>query len=123
MEKGAAKRFAGKPCETSASLALKPFFDGAVKYHFRRQDFHPAPSVDTVLLHLSHKVQPDLPTAHCGRFCDFVQQGQKYGLTSLLTKRQISTALRLAGLPGIAETGDILYVQWLCLFRWYEKHG
>ncbi len=52
MEKGAAKRFMGKPAESAASLMLKPFYDIDVTYHFQREDFHPMPSVDTVLLHM-----------------------------------------------------------------------
>jgi hypothetical protein len=39
----------------------------------------------------------------------------------MLTKRRISTALRLAKLPEIPESGNMLYVQWLCLFRCYSQ--
>ncbi|MCL2884926.1 MAG: rRNA adenine N(6)-methyltransferase family protein, partial [Oscillospiraceae bacterium] len=52
MEKGAAKRFLGQPRESLFSMLLKPFFDLDICYHFRREDFHPAPAVDTVLLQL-----------------------------------------------------------------------
>lgn len=43
MEKGAAKRFCGLPGESRASLLLRPWFDVKILYHFRREDFHPAP--------------------------------------------------------------------------------
>ena len=60
MEKGAAKRFCGKPKDTLQSLLLKPFFSLNIVYHFQREDFHPAPRVDVVLLHISKKAIPDL---------------------------------------------------------------
>lgn len=40
MEKGAAMRFMGRPVENVRSLALKPYFDCAVPYHFKRENFH-----------------------------------------------------------------------------------
>lgn len=58
MEKGAAKRFMGLPRETEKSLLLKVCWDMEIRYHFRREDFHPMPSVDSVLLHFQRKAVP-----------------------------------------------------------------
>ncbi|WP_010267842.1 rRNA adenine N-6-methyltransferase family protein [Paenibacillus senegalensis] len=55
VEKGAAKRFLGIPYETRNSLFLKTNWEMKIIYHFQRVDFHPKPSVDSVLLHLSLK--------------------------------------------------------------------
>jgi 23S rRNA (adenine-N6)-dimethyltransferase len=52
MEKGAAKRFMGKPCESISSIKLKKVFSPDIAYYFRREDFHPMPGADVVLLHL-----------------------------------------------------------------------
>lgn len=124
MEKGAAKRFMGIPCDTLASILVKPFFDTKIDYYFSRQDFHPAPSVDIVLLRLTKKMQPDIPVAQQKSFAGFVERSLRYGINRQLTKRQITTALKLAGLPHIKESGTILYIQWLCLFRCYlQLHG
>ena len=99
MEKGAAKRFLGRPHETLVSLYLKPWFEGEVLYHFRREDFHPMPAADAVLLHLKRRPAADLSPAQRGAWLRF-------------------TAARLPA------TRDTLYVQWLCLFRrWWEKGG
>jgi 23S rRNA (adenine-N6)-dimethyltransferase len=46
MEKGAAKRF---------SAQLKPRFEPKIVYYFVREDFHPAPGVDIVLLRLTKR--------------------------------------------------------------------
>ena len=126
LEKGAAKRFCGHPKETSFSLCLRPYFNMRILHFFRREDFHPAPRVDVVLLEFAKKPEPDIPLAEQKAFQRFVRYSQKYGLwgsRALLTKKQVSTALRLAGLPGIAPSGDILYVQWLCLFRCWLRFG
>jgi len=96
MEKGAAKRFAGQPRESLASLLLKPFFDMEIRYYFQREDFHPAPSVDVVLLRLKHKAEPDVPASQRRAYETFVGK-------------------HIGRLPRVS--GEMLYVQWLCLFR------
>ena len=124
MEKGAAKRFMGSPCDTLASILIKPFFETSIVYHFSRQDFHPAPSVDVVLLHLTRKTEPDISVGEQKSFTDFVERSTKFGIYRQLSKQQVTTALRLARLPHIKESGTILYIQWLCLFRCYRRfHG
>ena len=96
VEKGAAKRFMGIPRESRASLLLKPFFDMEIRYHFRRDDFHPAPSVDAVMLCLKRKSVPDVTAAERRAYEAFI--GKRFGR-----------------LPRVS--GEMLYVQWLCLFR------
>ena len=96
MEKGAAKRFMGQPGESLISLLLKPFFDMEIRYHFRREDFHPAPSVDTVLFHMKRKAAPDITASQRRAYESFIRNN--YG-----RRRCVS--------------GETLYIQWLCLFR------
>lgn len=124
MEKGAAKRFLGIPKETTKSLMLKVNWNMEIAYHFHREDFHPAPSVDSVLVHFSRKQVPDLDRKECGEFQKFIEHSLKYGICGsrgLLTKRQVSVALRRAKLPHAHEDGVTLYIQWLCLFRCYRQ--
>ena len=114
----------GIPKETGKSLFLKINWEMEILYHFKKDDFHPKPSVDSVLLHLSKKNTPDLDKADFLRFKKFVAHSLKYGLLSsrsLLTKKQVSMALKLANLPPLYENGETLYIQWLCLFRCYKK--
>ena len=126
MEKGAAKRFCGKPGDSLQSLLLKPLFNLSIAYHFQRDDFHPMPSVDVVLLHISKKTQPDLLLPDRKAYSRFISHGLRYGLfgkRALLSKQQVRTALSLAKLNPIKPGGEILYIQWLCLFRCWLKHG
>lgn len=124
MEKGAAKRFMGSPKENSKSLLLKVRWDLKILYHFHREDFHPMPSVDSVLLHFTRKKTSDLEKSDYVSFKKFIEHSMKYGICGkqgLLTKRQVSVALKQAGLPPAHEDRVTLYIQWLCLFRCYKR--
>ena len=126
LEEGAAKRFCGIPRENLNSLSLRPFFEAEILHRFRREDFHPAPRVDTVLLALRCRAAPDIEWQYRAQYRAFLQHCFQYGLRgsrALLTPKQISTALKLAQLPPLAPTGEVLYVQWLCLFRCWQKYG
>lgn len=120
MEKGAAKRFCGLPKDNLNSLLLKPFFDLKIIWHFDRNDFHPTPNTDVVMLQIKQKAQADIDYRErndYSRFISYSISNGIYGSRALLTKKQISTALKHARLPMIPETSDISYIQWLCLFR------
>lgn len=124
VEKGAAKRFMGQPKETLRSVLLKANWESEIVYYFKREDFHPKPAVDSVLLRLTKKDCPDVAVKDYAAFAHFIDHSFRYGLfskRSLLTKKQISTALRLAKLPAIPQSGLVLYIQWLCLFRCYQQ--
>ncbi|MCL2405608.1 MAG: 23S ribosomal RNA methyltransferase Erm [Defluviitaleaceae bacterium] len=121
VEKGAAKRFMGIPRENARSLFLKPQFDMRVIYHFAREDFHPMPGVDVVLLHIKMKAPHDIPHPQWRRYQNFITNATKNngtGLMHLFSKKQWTRARKLAGIND-QHSAEILYIQWLCLFRCY----
>ena len=105
------------------SLSLRPYFELRIVARVRREDFHPMPSVDCVLLSVRRRAKPDLDPSQRGRYQAFTRLVKAGGPRSLLTRRQIDAALRRAGLPPIPPDGTLLYVQWLCLFRAWEDLG
>ena len=124
VELGAAKRFAGQPKENLTSLSLKPFFAVRTATRIPRDRFHPMPRCDAGLLELRLRAEPDLPLAQQEQYRAFLERGWKQGLDGLLTKRQASAALRMAGLGPPGEDANLKYVQWLCLFRcWLSLTG
>ena len=126
LEKGAAKRFCGLSCENLNSLLLRPFFETKIVAHLHREDFHPAPRVDTVLMEFQKKEVPDILPEQRKVYADFLAYHFRYGLwssRSLLTRKQIATALKQEGLPKIKPSDTMLYVQWLCLFRCWVRYG
>ena len=119
MEKGAAMRFSGQGRESTASLLLKPWWEARIIHRLRREDFHPMPRVDCVLLELRRKELPDVPLRDRRQWAPFIARCQQLGLRRMFTPRQISQAMREAGIPLSAT---LRYVQWLCLFRcWMRK--
>ncbi len=119
VEEGAAKRFcSGK---SRSALVLRPFFDVSIACRIDRKEFHPAPSVDCALLCIRRKETPDLPLTDRHPYREFLEQAWKKGLRGMLTKKQIATALRLSELPQPAPDSNLLYVQWLCLFRCWRQ--
>lgn len=126
MEKGAAKRFCGLPKDNLNSLLLKPYFDGKIVYHFKREDFHPAPKTDVVMLWLHSKDMADIPLSQRNDYTSFLRHSFRFGLLgpkALLTHKQIAAALRMEGLPPLKPSDDVLYIQWLCLFRCWLRYG
>lgn len=121
VEWGAAKRFAGAPQGNLAAWTLRPFYQVRVLTKIARTQFHPAPRVDAALLEIKRKGSPDLPWEQQGAYRAFLERAWRDGPRSLLTNRQISTALRREGLPPAARDGNMEYVQWLCLFRCWRK--
>ncbi len=118
VEWGAAKRFSG---ESLMGWTLRPYFKVRTLSKIPRGEFHPAPGVDAALLELRRREDPDLPWEQQGEYRRFLERALREGPKSLLTQRQISTALRLEGLPPLARDGNMEYVQWLCLFRCRHK--
>ena len=121
VEKGAAMRFCGRGRDTVMSLALKPWFDVRIAASLRREDFHPAPSVDCVLLELRRRNLPDIPVSQRAAWIRFTEAGLRQGVRGL-TPHQIRRALQRDN--AIPMSGTMRYVQWLCLFRcWQSMRG
>ena len=126
-EYGCAMRFCGLPKESLRSLQLKTRFETGISQRISASAFHPKPQVDAALLHLTLKPQPDLPQTLQGEFLRFLSAAlSSGGLRKLFTKKQLATAAKRAGLAPGFTTGDIRYIQWLCLFRcwrYFAGHG
>lgn len=126
MEKAAARRFAGIARESLRSLLLKPNYEVEIVCQLRRDDFHPRPSVDIALFHMHKKAQPDILPKHWHSYERFVTDGMTDAaglLRRVFTKKQLSIALKEARMSCVPMSGEMLYVQWLCLFRNYlMKH-
>lgn len=125
IDKGVAKCLMGKPKETLNSLLIKPLFDVNITYYFQREDFYPRPGVDVVMIHLKRKPNADIAANQWRAYRSFVNIGLQesgHGLLHLFSKKQLYKALRTAGVQNDIVPAEILYVQWLCLFRCYWKY-
>jgi 23S rRNA (adenine-N6)-dimethyltransferase len=75
VQREAAERFIGEPVTTLQAVLLSARFDTEVIHRFRRNDFHPAPRVDSVLLRIRRLEVPLVPTRLENLFRDFVAYG------------------------------------------------
>jgi 23S rRNA (adenine-N6)-dimethyltransferase len=110
----------GHPRESKSSLFINPFYTMEILFYFKREDFHPKPGVDVVLLHLKKKPAPDIMPFQRQAYRRFIETGlldNGRKLKNILTPKQISKALRKAGFSDKFTPPHLLYVQWLCLFR------
>ncbi len=77
-----------------------------------------------MLLRLVRRTRPDVPPERQRDYLRFLAHGFRYGLwggRALLTRRQAAAALRAEGLPPLPPSGTARYVQWLCLFRAWQR--
>lgn len=73
VQREAAAKFAGLDGESMLSISLKPWFDLTIEHTFRRRDFTPQPSVDSVLLRLEYRDVPAIPRHDRGCFVHLVE--------------------------------------------------
>jgi len=118
MEKGAARRFMNSTGNNVLSLSWKPFYNFRILYYFRRQDFHPMPSVDIALLYICRKAPPDLPFSERAAFRRFLTKANQNGLSGIMTKTQITAALKQSGMTEPKYT----YLHWCCLYQAWKLY-
>lgn len=61
VQQEAAARFTGEDEASMVSTCMKPWFEMSIVHRFRRRDFVPRPSVDSVLLRISRREPPLIP--------------------------------------------------------------
>lgn len=127
MQKEAAEKFLGEPCESLYSLLLKPCFALKLLHRFKRSDFAPGPRVDVVMLRLSKRGPPLLSRAEMPLFRDFVvysftapQPSLRKSLKSVFTPRQFKLLSHNLHLDFAATPTSLCFEQWLALFDGFK---
>lgn len=127
MQKEPARKFAGLPAETQFSLLAKPFFEFRILFHLRRTDFHPAPDVDSALLHIRRRIRPLLPREDAPLYRDFVQYGfgrwkrhLRSAFKHVFTYTQWKRLARDLNFPLNATPTQLSFEQWLGLYHAYK---
>jgi 23S rRNA (adenine-N6)-dimethyltransferase len=126
LQREAAEKFAGLPSETLFSLLAKPRFTLSILRTFRRSDFVPPPSVDSVLLRIRRRETPLVAAPSRRRYERFVRAtfghgGDMHGaLRPYITSRQIQRLEREAGFSRRGRPSAVRFEQWLVVFRFLE---
>ena len=119
MEKGSAKRFMGIPRESKLSLLLKTKFDIKIVHYFNREDFHPMPSVDCVLVYFKRKYKYDISKDEWNEYTSFISKSIN-NLRDVFTKNQIHAVIKYLGI-NLNNISEVSYNDWIQLFRYKQK--
>jgi len=73
VQREAAAKVAGLNGESMMSISMKPWFDVTIEHEFRRRDFVPRPSVESVLMRLRRRDTPAISWRDRERFVHLVE--------------------------------------------------
>jgi 23S rRNA (adenine-N6)-dimethyltransferase len=127
MQKEAAQKFSGSPCETQFSLLAKPLFDLQIIRELRRTDFEPVPHVDSVLLRIEKLPFPLVQNEEISLYRSFVRygfrrwkQGLKQIFKPIFTYPQWKRLSKDFYFPLDATPSQLTFAQWLGLFECFK---
>ena len=127
VQREAAERFAGEPYahETLRSLLLKPWWHVEILRRLSRSDFHPPPSVDSVMLWLALRGRPLVEPGEAARYRDFVaacfgRSGDtiRRCLRGVFTGRQVARLARDLRFDPATAPSAVSFDRWLGMFRY-----
>ena len=126
LQREAAEKYAGFPWapESTSSLLLKPRWHIEIVRRFKKSDFQPTPTVDTVLLWLARRQRPLLDNGEVETYRDFLvaafgRTGQtiEQCLDGIFTRSQITRLSSDLRFVLKSRPSDLSFEQWLGLFR------
>jgi 23S rRNA (adenine-N6)-dimethyltransferase len=128
MQKEAAQKFSGSPCETQFSILAKPMFELQIIRQLQRTDFEPVPHVDSVLLRIERRPLPLLRKDEISLFRSFVRYGfgrwkrnLKLIFAPVFTYPQWKRLSKDLYFPLDATPSQLTFGQWLGLFECFKE--
>jgi 23S rRNA (adenine-N6)-dimethyltransferase len=128
MQKEAAQKFSGSPCETQFSILAKPMFELQIIREPRRTDFEPVPHVDSVLLRIKRRPSPLLPRDEISLYRSFVRYGfgrwkrnLKLIFEPVFTYPQWKRLSKDLYFPLDSTPSQLTFGQWLGLFECFKQ--
>ena len=101
------------------SLLLKTKFDIKIVHYFNREDFHPMPSVDCVLVYFKRKYKYDISKDEWNEYTSFISKSIN-NLRDVFTKNQIHAVIKYLGI-NLNNISEVSYNDWIQLFRYKQK--
>ena len=128
MQKEAAQKFSGSPCETQFSILAKPLFHIQIIRELRRTDFEPIPHVDSVLLRIEKRPSPLVQKEEFSLYRSFIRYGfgtWKHSLKRIFepvfTYAQWQRLSKALYFPMDATPSQLSFSQWLGLFEFFRQ--
>jgi Dimethyladenosine transferase (rRNA methylation) len=127
MQKEAAQKFSGNPCETQFSVLAKPLFDICIIRELRRTDFEPVPQVDSVLLRIERRPVPLVRKEEISLYRSFIRYGfgrwkrnLKLIFEPVFTYPQWKRLSQDLYFPLDATPSQLSFTQWLGLYECFK---
>lgn len=124
VQREAAAKFAGLDGESMMSISMKPWFDVTIEHEFRRRDFVPQPSVDSMLLRIQRRDTPAVPWQDRERFVHLVeavfsawQPTVEQAVFKLLPKRAAGDIRRQLGRSLAQRPSTARLEDWIALYE------
>lgn len=120
-------RLSGIPKDNQFSLKHKPWFDFYIYHYFKRSDFIPSPSVDSVMWRIFKKEQPSLPLSDYKTWERFIEIGFGQGtlvnvnLRKILTKEQMNYLSNKLNFSLKTKPGNFSINQWLEIYSYFKN--
>ena len=128
MQKEAAQKFSGSPCETQFSILSKPLFDIQIIRELRRTDFEPIPYVDSVLLRIEKRLLPLVQKEDISLYRSFIRYGfgawkrsLKLSFKTVFSYPQWKRLSKELYFPLDATPSQLTFAQWLGLFQCFKE--
>lgn len=128
MQREAADRYRGRPSETLYALLLKPWFAPMVVHRFRRDDFHPAPTVDVVMLRLRKRGPPLVAPSERRLYRDFVtacfiawRPSISTALVRAVGRRAARQILGSVVVDPSVRPSEVRFTAWIELFKAFAR--
>lgn len=130
IQEEASKKFIGKPYDiknSQTAILLKPWFELGIFYEFKRNDFFPIPSVDTVLLRIKRIDEPLIESGKKALYQDFVvytfnqfKPNILDGLASIFGKEALFSLSKQLGFSPKSKPSELDFKHWLGLFDYFS---
>lgn len=123
VDKRLASRLSDIPHENQFSLKHKPWFNFFIFYQFKRADFTPIPSVDSVMWRITKKEVPLLPVEEKSSWERFIEIGFGKGtnvninLLKILKKEQLQQLSATINFSLKEKPSYLSLTQWLKIYK------
>ncbi len=128
VQKEAAQRLIGPDnkgkIESLFSLRYKPYFTTKILYRFLKTDFHPLPSVDTILLEITRKDSLDMSFFDYKGYLNFIsycfsswKPSVNDVLKLLFSNLQRKIIQNATGINLYRKPTELSYSEWITLFQ------
>lgn len=118
-----AVRLSGLPHHNQFSLKHQPWYEFSLVHHFRRADFVPQPSVESVLWRIKKREWVLLPIDERARYHRFIEtafgQGQpiKQGFKGITSRQTFRRLCAMLAIDPDTKPGYLSLQHWLAIYR------